>query len=123
MTVALSRFFRFGTPLLVLLTALGVTPWWLVLLPVIPVWCSFWVGTQQARENRRTIRRPNHRDVGIEEATAERRFLYADATLQEAESRRADALQALAAARATGHLEHASPAAQLTGIRRSEADG
>lgn len=122
MTVALSRFFRFGVPVLVLLTVLGVSPWWLVVLPVIPVWCSFWFAIQRARGNRRIIQRPNCRGMGLEEAAAERRFLYAAARLQEAASQRSDALQALAAVRAAGRVERASRGVRFTGVRRSEAD-
>jgi hypothetical protein len=45
---ALSCFFRFGTPALVALCAVGVVPWWFVLAPVIPVWISFVTSTHDA---------------------------------------------------------------------------
>ena len=108
MAVALSRFFRFGTPALALLSALAITPWWLVLLPVIPVWCSFCAGVQEAVENRRIIQRPGHRRMSVEERAAEQRFLYANAIYLDGSSRRNGALKALAAARAKGMAEAAS---------------
>jgi hypothetical protein len=111
--VALSRLFRFGTPALAALCAVGVAPWWLVLVPVIPVWISFITSTHDAHRRARIIRRPR-RPIILDEAAIERRFLMANAALVTATAKRRAALVELARARALGDAqardERVSPA-------------
>lgn len=97
----LSRFFRFGTPVLVVLCAAGQVSWWLVLVPVVPVWCSFVTSTYDAHRRARIIRYPR-RPMTLDEAASERRFLLADVATAAAEKERVGALYALAAARDDG---------------------
>ncbi len=103
----LSRCFRFGLPLLVVLSALGIVPWWLVLIPVSPVWFSFVTSLHDANERARMIRRPRRR-MSLDESVAERKFLFADTRATEAAAERIGALQELTRARTVGEKEAAS---------------
>ncbi len=98
MHVFLSRFFRIGTPVLVVLVGFGYVPWWAILVPVLPVWCSFLAGVRDAHRVAGIIRRPR-RGVSWEEHEAEQRFRRADAELVEADALRSEALADLATAR------------------------
>jgi hypothetical protein len=115
---ALSRFFRFGTPALVALGAVGVVPWWFVLAPVIPIWISFVTSTHDAHLRARIMRQPR-RPMSLDEAAAERRFLFANAALDTATAERSAMLLELARARAIGDRqvpgERASPARRWRG--------
>lgn len=108
MVIPLSRFFRYGTPALVILCALGEVPWWLVVMPVIPMWWSAVMSTHEAHQRARFIRRPS-RSTSLQEAAAERRFANADAVLIRANTDRAEALAELAQARAAGQREVRRP--------------
>ena len=101
MVTALSRLFRYGTPALVAPAAIGQVSWWFVLVPVVPVWCSFITSMREAQRRARIIRRPN-RPMRLDEAAAERRFLVADAEATTAAKARIAALCELAVARADG---------------------
>ena len=101
MAVLLSVLFRWGMPVLVVLAFLRFFPWWLVLVPVIPVWWSFIASVGEARKRARIIKRPN-RGMSLEESAAEQQFLRADAVLIEADAGRAGAFEELAAARNAG---------------------
>lgn len=105
----LSRLFRFGTPVLVILCATRLVAWWIVLLPVFPVWWSFVTSAQAAHRRARIIRRPRRR-VSLDEAASEVRFGSATAALDAAVLDRAAALSALAEARARGAREAQSTA-------------
>jgi hypothetical protein len=70
-------------------------------VPVLPVWSSFMTTTHRGHERGRIVRRPN-RKMSLDEAAVERRYLYADASLQQAVADRTEALHALAAARVVG---------------------
>lgn len=108
MSVLLSRLFRFGTPVLAVLVFLHVSSWWwLVLVPVIPVWWSFVSGIGEARARTRIIRRPN-RGMCLEESAIEQRFLRADKAFIEAGATRDSALEELVAARHRGAAKAAS---------------
>lgn len=111
----LSRLFRFGAPLAVALCAVGLMPWWLIPIPVIPVWFSFVTSVHDANERARMIRRPRGR-MSLDEAAAERGFLFADAKATEATAERVEAFQELARARAVGERE-ASSARQQKRVR------
>lgn len=99
MVMLLSRFFRLGTPVLVILCTFGDVPWWLILTPVMPVWWSMVTTTHDAHRRAMIIRRPS-RSMGLEEASAERKFHRIDSALVQAEINRAEALAELAHARA-----------------------
>jgi hypothetical protein len=100
----LSLLFRYATPVLAILCATGRAAWWIVLVPIFPVWWSFVTSTHAAHTRARTIRRPK-RQVGIDEATSEVRFHSATAALDAAVRERTMALLALAEARAIGARE------------------
>jgi hypothetical protein len=102
MASALSRFFRLGTPLAATLCAAGYVEWWLVLVPVIPVWWSFATGTRKAHERARIIRHPQ-REMSLAEAAAERRYRDANTALLDAAVDRNTAIRELATARAIDH--------------------
>lgn len=82
-----------------MLCAFGEVPWWLIVVPVIPLWWSMVTTTHEAHQRARIIRRPS-RSVSLDEAAAERRFHFADAALTQADIERAEALAELAQARA-----------------------
>jgi|GEM_PF-6207899 len=108
LVTALSRLFRFGTPALVVLCSTGQVPWWLILGPVLPVWCSFVTTTHDAHRRARIIRRPR-RALSLGEAASERRVRFADAALNNATAERSAALYELAKARAKGDVEAQVP--------------
>jgi hypothetical protein len=100
----LSRLFRYGTPVLVILSATGHVQWWIVLVPIFPVWFSFVTTAHAAHKRARIIRRPR-RQVGLDEAATEVRFRSANTALDAAAAERTTALRALAEARAEGDRE------------------
>lgn len=110
----LSGWFRYGTPVLLVLCFAGLAPWWAVLIPVVPVWWSFMATTHRAHVQARVIRRPA-RDVSLAEAAAERRYLSADAILLQAGEDRAEAIRELASARAEATRARQGQSSQLGG--------
>ncbi len=108
----LSRFFRYGTPIFVLLCLLRLIPWWLIVLPVLPLWWSMVTTTHEAHQRARIIRRPN-RSMTLEEAALERRFLIANAAMLRACDERDKALTNLAESRAAAQGPYEATA-QLT---------
>jgi hypothetical protein len=118
MVVPLMRFFRFGTPVLVMLSACGDVPWWLIILPVIPLWWSTVTTTHEAHQRRRIICRPN-RGMSLDEAAAEQKFHLVYAAVVQADIARAEALAELAQARAVGQQEvrRAKLLTTQTGVR------
>jgi hypothetical protein len=102
--VGLSRLFRYGTAALVVLAAFSVVSWWLALIPVVPVWCSFVMGTHEAYGRARIIQRPK-RPMSLDEAASERRFLLARASWEAATADRKAALGELARARTQGEAQ------------------
>ena len=126
--MGVTRFFLIGTPVLALATSWRVTPWWSVLVPVIPVWYSMLLGIEKVRAEANVIRRPK-RGMALDEAAAERRFLYTNAAFRQAGAERSEALGALAAARGNGEVGTKSPSWQrrrrslLKTARRSRPEG
>ncbi len=121
-SVVLSRLFRFGTPLLVALCAVGLVPWWLIVVPVAPVWFSFVTSVHGAYERARLVRRPR-RSMTLAESGAERKFRFADAKAKEADAERIDAFRELIRARITGEQEAASVRKRARRARGTRAGG
>lgn len=108
-SAGLSRLFRFGTPPVAVLCAVGLAPWWVILIPVFPIWFSSVTTVHEANERARIIRRPT-RCMSLDEAATERKFLFADAKATEAIAERIEALRELAEARTFG--EHQAAVAE-----------
>ncbi len=121
---AISRLFRCGTPVLVVVCAAGLLPWLLVLVPVVPIWLHFSLSTRDARRLARIVRRPD-RAMSLDELAAERELLQFDAKFQSAEADRKAALLALARERLSAEADaprsswrrQARTLAERTGLR------
>lgn len=91
----LSYVFMVGAPAMIAAGIVGLAPWWLIAVPLLPVWWSFISGTIAAHNRRRMIRRPT-RALTLDEQAAELSYKAADAAFLSARDVRAEALCDLA---------------------------
>lgn len=88
--------FLLGTPAAALVVVDRLAPWWIALLPVIPVWYAVLAGTLHAYRDATQTRPPG--PITLEQAAAERQVLRARSALDRAQAAHVTAIDELRAA-------------------------